>query len=495
MATIGCPLLVAIWSTFRSPHHHPCLLRGRPRQRGSSNRSVVDTNNNKADKISSNKTSYNDDYQVLRRNEHGLPAIIMGDDLGHIGVFHNAKEAMAMLHNHEVVHENAKRSLLRIMTREGGEGGGGGDGAEFYVPGGSTNNTSDFSMGSNLVAKGKPQMSKDGSMHVRFQHEINGYLVEDAFLMVHTNPRGQIVAVNGEFVRNAAAAAAASDHLTTPVSSMMLDAPTARAMAMREAGINVSDIIVQEDQLSSQPTLAMVVDSNTGEACLAWKCIVEHSSGLNHHDDDDDSKNNTMSSPSTSFQRDAIYADVHDGHLCARHPQIVGLASEGLYPRHYYDTPPALDGLLRPGDGPVIQTMACEPKSPSSPIYNERYCYLYSNATRPISPNDNDDYYYPDHEEEEEALCKAHNHALATYRYFWNNHGLWSFNGQGMPVVSFVLNREFAFDSAYWNGASVTFGDGLSEYNALSLAADVVAHEFVCFSFISVKILVCYFAS
>ena len=77
----------------------------------------------------------------------------------------------------------------------------------------------------------------------------------------------------------------------------------------------------------------------------------------------------------------------------------------------------------------------------------------------------------------DDAADAAHNYAIATYDYFFNEHGRDSIDDNGMTLVSRVHYGN-NYNNAFWNGSQMTYGDGDGVvFIPLSQDADVVAHE------------------
>jgi hypothetical protein len=75
------------------------------------------------------------------------------------------------------------------------------------------------------------------------------------------------------------------------------------------------------------------------------------------------------------------------------------------------------------------------------------------------------------------AIDDAHNFAIATYDYYWNNHGRDSIDDAGMPLIS-RAHYSRNYNNAFWDGTQMTYGDGDGvTFIPLSQDADVVAHE------------------
>ncbi len=78
----------------------------------------------------------------------------------------------------------------------------------------------------------------------------------------------------------------------------------------------------------------------------------------------------------------------------------------------------------------------------------------------------------------DDAAYDAHWGALKTLKYFKDNFGLESFDGNGTPLRVYVHFGQ-SYVNAFWNGSVLTFGDGNTGDGFEPLTAiDVVAHEF-----------------
>lgn len=129
-------------------------------------------------------------------------------------------------------------------------------------------------------------------------------------------------------------------------------------------------------------------------------------------------------------QRDIIFADALTGEMTARHPQ------------HKYAR--------------SLETRDCEEMNHCSVVV--------STSSDAITTGDT-------------PVDAAHNHAIATYNYYFNHHGRDSINDSGMTLISRAhYNRNY--NNAFWDGRQMTYGDGDGvTFLPLSQDADVVAHE------------------
>jgi bacillolysin len=279
-----------------------------------------------------------------------------------------------------------------------------------------------------LRITGRIRKSRDGSFHVRLQELINGLPVEGTGLSVHFSTNGTIYAMNGEHMDGSQAALTATIH-----------GDKACGLALLAANVSVADIVQQ-----SPPELTNVMDFD-GRVRLAWKCQVEYHA--------------TDFLGQRSFRRDIIYGDAQDGSLCAIHPKVYGFRSS----RGRSSSSSTSESAATGAD---VQTFTCVPANTAAPDPFQKTCTLYSDSTNVIDTGHG-------------PLDSAHNYALATFKYYMENHDLWSIDGQGMPLMSYVLNQAFNVDNAFWSSDSMTYGDGHQWFLPMSMDAGVVGHEFV----------------
>lgn len=167
-------------------------------------------------------------------------------------------------------------------------------------------------------------------------------------------------------------------------------------------------------QCTGKPELC-VVHGMDGIGHLAYKCTIEYDK-------------DTPTGPVP--QRDILYSDATNGNEVQRIPTIYAARD--------------------------LETKDCNQKT-----FN---CRVVSTSPNPISTGD-------------EAIDSAHNFAIATYDYYWNNHGRDSIDDAGMTLISRV-HYSRNYNNAFWDGTQMTYGDGDGvTFVPLSQDADVVAHE------------------
>ncbi|MEQ1506399.1 MAG: M4 family metallopeptidase [Myxococcota bacterium] len=75
------------------------------------------------------------------------------------------------------------------------------------------------------------------------------------------------------------------------------------------------------------------------------------------------------------------------------------------------------------------------------------------------------------------SVDDAHDHAGVAYAYYATELGRDSWDGAGATIVSSV-HYGAAYESAYWDGAQLVYGDGGTYTKPLSQSPEVVGHEF-----------------
>jgi Zn-dependent metalloprotease len=374
-------------------------------------------------------------HRVLRRNKQGLPAIVVGR-LGHVERMMANANDIGNDDDYDYNNDEAFRSSLEIEVLQ-------------------ILHEQFESLGAEeLRITGRiRQNKKNGSLHVRLQELIHGRPVDGTSLAVHLSLNGTIYAMNGEHVNGRRSKASSTMMMTTTTTNSTtpaIDGETACGLAILAANISLSDVVQRTTLSNTSPELTNVMDFE-GKACLAWKCHVEYHA--------------TNFIGQRTFRRDILYGDAQDGSLCAIHPQVYGLSGGGGGGDSGSNSGSSTTNTAG-GAGAHVHTFTCIPANAAAPDPFLKTCTLYSNSTQVIRTGHN-------------SLDCAHNYALATFKYYQDNHGLWSIDGNGMAMTSYVLNEAFNFDNAFWSGGSMTYGDGDQWFLPMSLDAGVVGHEFV----------------
>lgn len=283
-------------------------------------------------------------HRVLTRGANGVPSFLQGDFGELRGVGQGGVDGSAV--------QESARDIVQGLV-----GGLGASGNERLVP-------------------GKVNRSKDNSVHVRFQQEINGMPVEGAAIMLHADADGNVFAVNGEFVSG-------------------LKVPTTPALGAEEAlSAALEESVIPNDASRQGVKLTMVRGLKDGRAHLAWKATYEYE------------KSNEFG---LVPQKDELFASAETGEEVARFPRIYGARD--------------------------LETRDCGTQTQNCPIV--------STSANPISTGD-------------PAIDSAHNYAIATYDYYFNNHGRDSIDDAGMTLISRVHYSQ-NYNNAFWDGTQSTY--------------------------------------
>lgn len=271
---------------------------------------------------------------------------------------------------------------------------------------------------------------KHGGIHQIFQQVFYGYPVEGAALAVHTNSKGEVLSVNGEYVEGRS--------ITTKI-----------GIRSKKALKIASEAYFKEKSYEIvTPAELTVVNDSEGNACFAWTAFVAYT-GVNYK----------------GFEQlchAKVFADAKTGRPCALHPSpsfTDSLAKSEKRQLYRGKRPPEEEAATRTNPGtPSLATYDCHETG------SKHCCTLVSHSSRKI---DTGDY----------AIDCAHNFAYDTYMYYWQHFERDSIDGKGMTLTSYVhYNKDY--NNAFWDGTSMTYGDGNGEnFRPFSQGCDVVAHE------------------
>jgi Zn-dependent metalloprotease len=288
-----------------------------------------------------------------------------------------------------------------------------------------------------VKANDRTYRDEKGGRHQRFKQEFHGYTVEGASLVVHTDAEGEVTGVNGEYVDGS--------YLTTIPG---LSSKKALKLAIKNLFGNDEQIeIVSAAKLS-------VVRDDDGFACFAWKAVIRYT--------DEESQRGIK-----EVHEDYLYADANTGRACAVFPRIIGFGGYNndettltLQEEDEVEIDTTISTPRRLAAGtPLVRTYDCNENT------SKLQCTLASSSSIPITSTDL-------------PIQSAHNYAIATYNYYYQQFGRDSIDGLGMALKSYV-HWGSNYNNAYWDGSSMTYGDGDGiNYLPFSQAADIVAHEF-----------------
>jgi bacillolysin len=283
--------------------------------------------------------------------------------------------------------------------------------------------------------EGKTNVDKMGCAHQRFKQKINGYTVEGAALVLHTDSSGEITRTNGEYVDGRGL-------------------PTVASLSSEEALEKAIKMSYHEDmkaEVIGTAKLAVVRSPESGHACFAWKALAKYIEPDKRKNED-------------KIQHVHVFADATTGHPCALHPLATSFESTRL---NIFDHNKRQ--LQAEEDASALLTSRrLEPGTPSLETYNcfqSLDCdFLVSDSSTEIHTGDL-------------AVDSAHNFAIATYNYFWNHFGRDSLDDNGLTLISRV-HYGSNYNNAFWDSTQMTYGDGDGiKYGPFSQDADTVTHE------------------
>jgi bacillolysin len=262
-----------------------------------------------------------------------------------------------------------------------------------------------------VIPQGKPLHAEQGGFHQRFIQKINNYSVEGASLVVHIDSTGELVAVNGEFVEGKGlsmiATLTSKQALTIAINSWYKDRDT------------LPEVI-------GAAKLTVVRNSMDGSACFAWKAPVQFVEDVVVSLDKDFQEVVTKldeHSGKRKLRQDYVFANAQNGEPCAIYPKVFGF-DDGHSQEEEQENVGEIPSSRRlevgdtPGT-PFIETYDCHQTT------DEATCILVSNAATNLTTGDL-------------AIDSAHNYAIATYKYYWDNFQRDSIDDAGMVSIVFL---------------------------------------------------------
>ncbi|WP_235001543.1 M4 family metallopeptidase [Halobacillus sp. Marseille-P3879] len=284
---------------------------------------------------------------------------------------------------------------------------------------------------------------KLGMTHVEMKQQKNEIPVEGHKITVHYDENNQVQAVNGLFNQSVED----EDISTEPTISKEKSLQTAQ------------DSVNAPAQLKASPTSELVIYPFNNKNHLTYKVNV-HFLG---------------EEPGNWF----VYVDAHSGEVVDQYNSImhaedyksstgVGLGVLGgqrhLHITHKNDKEKSkgthfylYDNSHENLDGIYTYDLKNEWGTQSAEIFNSHRAAFKDNYDRPA--------------------VDAHYNSEKVYKYFLEEHGRNSIDGEGMEIESNVHYGE-DYNNAFWDGSQMTYGDGDGKFFIpLSAGLDVAAHE------------------
>jgi bacillolysin len=239
--------------------------------------------------------------------------------------------------------------------------------------------------------------------------------------------------------------------------------PTIGASVAVKAALEESRVPVSEHGSCSQPRLTIVRDPKDGIGHLAWTCTVRYdvlqADGKYMPFKDKIFAKASGESLGLITHFSLIYMRTSDARPNQNGGASFALRKKDIRPSFEVQDPDSskLEKKQQRGlqSTPSMSTRNCNRSTTN--------CTITSTSSTPINTGDL-------------AINCAHNYAIATHRYYLNNHGRNSIDGNGMTIISRV-HYSVDYNNAFWDGFQMTYGDGDGiTFVPLSQDADVVAH-------------------
>lgn len=279
------------------------------------------------------------------------------------------------------------------------------------------------------------QTDNKGFKHYTLQPKVNGVYAPDKEVKVHTNPKGDVVLINGD----------TEAKKVEPTNKITLQKNTALTHAFKAIHIDQNKAKNADDEVIKENNIEIDGDHNKYVYNIE---IVTVSPEVSHWQVKVDAQNGQIIEK-TNMIKEAATTGTGKGVLGDTKRININRISNGY----------SLEDLTHPG---II----------SAYDYNERT----NRATLITNPNPN---FVQDNQR---AGVDANYYAKQVYDYYKQTFGRDSYDDQGSPILSFThVNRYGGQDNrnnAAWIGDKMIYGDGDGRtFTALAGANDVVAHE------------------
>ncbi|ASS73778.1 hypothetical protein CIG75_01510 [Tumebacillus algifaecis] len=270
----------------------------------------------------------------------------------------------------------------------------------------------------------KSHKDENGTTHTKLDRVIGGIPVFASQMIVH-EADGDVQGITGAF-----------KELTPKVSKSSLKVNDAISKAVAHTGYT--------GELSEPAQAELMYVEKGDEAILTYKVGVNHMGEL----------------PG----RWTVFVDVATGEIVDSFNQIEHVAGTGI-------------GVL--GDTKTIETTLRSGtyylEDKSKPMTGMIQTKTYNNGILFNSNMTDSDNVW--NATNQRAGVDAHYYTGVVYDYYYNMLGRNSYNGSGSTLLSYV-NYRSNYNNAFWNGSSMTYGDGDGvNFRAFSAALDVIAHE------------------
>lgn len=285
-----------------------------------------------------------------------------------------------------------------------------------------------------------------GMEHVHMQQTVSGLPVEGSEVIVHYGKNGTVNSVNGYYNKTLALDTA--------------ELSTEPSISIKQALETAKDKVNAPEILPYKPTTELVIYPYHGVNHVAYKTNV----------------NFLGKNPGNWY----VYVDAHSGKVIDK---INTLMDVGQYKASKGS---GIGVLGNHRDLHISHKNVADDNKGTQFFLNDishenlegiRTYDLNNQWSAPFPGelfSDNDAAFHDDYDK---AAVDAHYNSEKVYKYFLEEHGRNSIDGEGMAIISSVHFGK-NYNNAFWNGEQMTYGDGDGDYFiSLSAGLDVAAHE------------------
>lgn len=262
-----------------------------------------------------------------------------------------------------------------------------------------------------------------GQVHYRYQQTIDGYVMEGYHYIVHTDKSGNILSINGDYNPN---------DISNTIN-------ISESKAFNYSINEIPSDNYEWGDVSNRPNGELVVYDST----ICYKFDIYSLDPLSRHFIFIDASNGEIVKKIDRIQHTDVNGTAH-----TKYKGIQTITVDSLYP----------DTFILVDNARNISTY--DMKTTTNMAWN----FIDNDNVWNTTTNQDD------------AALDAHWGAEKTYDYFYITYGLDSYDGNGASINSYV-HYSVNYNNAFWNGVSMTYGDGDGVNYSPLTSLDIVAHE------------------
>lgn len=278
----------------------------------------------------------------------------------------------------------------------------------------------------------KKETDQYGFTHYKYRQLVSGVPVEDGVFYIHTK-NGFIISANGEYYPNIKLGSTSTN--ISPAGAIKI----AKSTIKKNTG-------KWNEKIVSAP-IKVVVSNGNGNYAIAFKTDVYSQ---------------------TPLARKFVYVDAVTGKVIKERNRIHNADVVGSAATKYSGTQVITADSI--GAGSYILT----DNGRNVHTFDLNNAYFISSA---VDFTDTDNYWNNVNAQQDEVAGDAHWAAESFYDYFSTTFGINSYDNAGSPLNTYV-HYGVNYDNAFWDGTSISCGDGNGSNHTPHTALDIIAHEF-----------------